>query len=63
VTAYKRFFEHIFVKDQPLFLVGIFFWLVAVQLIMLGLVAELVIRVYHEARGEKPYLRKPKDES
>lgn len=58
VTAYKKFFEHIFVKDQPLFLVGIFLWLVAVQLIALGLVAELVVRVYHETRKEKPYLLK-----
>ncbi|MDA0710972.1 MAG: glycosyltransferase family 2 protein [bacterium] len=62
VTAYNRLFDHIFIKDQPLFLVGIFLWLVAVQTIMLGLVAELVIRVYHEARGAKPYLRKPPDE-
>lgn len=62
VTAYKKFFEHIFVKDQPLFLIGIFLWLVAAQMIMLGLVAELVIRVYHEARGEKPYLTRSPDE-
>lgn len=54
-TAYMRFFEDVFVKDQPSFLVGIFLWLVAGQLVMMGLVAELVIRVYHEARGGKPY--------
>lgn len=57
-TAYMRFFESVFVKDQPLFLVGIFLWLVAAQLVMLGLVAELVIRVYHDARGRRPYREK-----
>ena len=55
VTAYMRFVRHVYVKDQPLFLVGIFLWLVATQLVMLGLVAELVIRVYHEAQDRRPY--------
>ena len=54
-TAYMRIFEQVFVKDQPSFLVGIFLWLVAGQLVMMGLIAELVIRVYHEARGGSSY--------
>lgn len=60
-TAYCRFFEGIFVKDQPLFLVGIFLYLVAAQMTMLGLVAELIIRVYHESQQKRPYqLRLPR---
>ncbi len=58
-TAYFRFFKQIYVKDQPLFLVGIFMLLFAMQLVMMGLIAELVIRVYHEAQGRRPYRKKP----
>ena len=61
VTAYNRLFEQIYVKDQPLFLVGIFLWLVATQLVALGLVAELVIRVYHRGGETRPYRTKDED--
>ena len=53
VTLYERLFEWIYVKDQPLFQVSIFFCLVGVQLLVLGLLAEIMIRVYYDVR-EKP---------
>jgi glycosyltransferase involved in cell wall biosynthesis len=55
VTAYYRIFEQIYIKDQPLFLVGIFLWLVATQLVGLGLVAELLTRVYHRGEQHRSY--------
>lgn len=52
-TLYKKFALGIFVKDQPLFQVSIFFALVGFQLILLGLLAEILVRVYYDIE-EKP---------
>ncbi|MCX5785403.1 MAG: glycosyltransferase family 2 protein [Elusimicrobia bacterium] len=55
-TLYNKLAAHIFVKDQPLFLVAIFLALVGVQMAFLGLVAELIIRSYHSS-AKKPFYR------
>jgi glycosyltransferase involved in cell wall biosynthesis len=52
-TLYNKFYHHIFVKDQPLFQVSIFFALAGLQLLLLGLVAEILVRVYFDIK-EKP---------
>jgi glycosyltransferase involved in cell wall biosynthesis len=54
-TLYNKFFNGIFVKDQPLFLVAIFFALVAVQFAFMGLMAEVLIRTYHSTSRKPPY--------
>ena len=54
-TLYNKFFNGIFVKDQPLFLVAIFFALVAVQFAFMGLIAEVLVRTYHSANRKPPY--------
>lgn len=54
-TLYNKFFNAIFVKDQPLFLLAIFFAIVAVQLAFMGLMAEVLIRTYHSANRRPPY--------
>lgn len=54
-TLYNKFFNGIFVKDQPLFLVAIFFGLVAVQFASIGLLAEVLIRTYHSANRRQPW--------
>ncbi len=43
------------IHRNPLFLVSIFLALVGIQFIILGLLAELVIRVYFESREQPPY--------
>ena len=48
-TLYNKFANGVFVKDQPLFLLAIFFALVAVQFAALGLLAEVLIRTYHSS--------------
>ncbi|MFH1725940.1 MAG: glycosyltransferase family 2 protein [Elusimicrobiota bacterium] len=53
VTLYKKFCLGVFVKDQPLFMVSIFFGLVGVQLVLMGLLAEILVRIYYDVR-EKP---------
>jgi len=54
-TLYKKFHLGIFVKDQPLFQVSIFLGLVGVQMVLLGLLAEILIRIYYDVRERQPY--------
>jgi hypothetical protein len=53
VTLYKKLFQGVFVKDQPLFLVSIFLALVGFQFLALGILAEILIRIYHDI-GHRP---------
>lgn len=43
------------VHRNPLFLIGILMGLVGIQMLMLGLLAELLTRVYHESQRKKTY--------
>lgn len=54
-TLYNKLANGVFVKDQPLFLVAIFFALVGIQFILLGLIAEMLMRTYYGASGRPPY--------
>lgn len=54
-TLYKKFFQHVFVKDQPLFLVAIFFALVGVQFAFMGLMAEILVRTYYRSTRKPAY--------
>jgi len=55
-TLYRKFQGHVFIKDQPLFLVAIFFALVAVQFAFMGLLAEIVVRTYYRSTRRPPYV-------
>ncbi len=59
-TLYKKFFLGIFVKDQPLFQVSIFFALIGFQSILLGLLAEILIRVYYDIKDKPTYFVREK---
>lgn len=54
-TLYNKLANGVFVKDQPLFLVAIFFALVGIQFILLGLIAEMLMRTYYGSSGRPPY--------
>ena len=54
-TLVNRFAFGIFVKDQPLFLVGIFFAIAGLQFLLFGLLAELNMRTYYESQGKPTY--------
>ena len=54
-TLYNKFCNAVYVKDQPLFLLAIFFALVGVQFAVLGLIAEVLIRTYHSSSRKPPY--------
>jgi hypothetical protein len=58
VTLYEKYFtaEHVWVHKNPLFGVAVFLFMLGMQLVMLGLLAELQVRTYHEAQGKPIYL-------
>jgi glycosyltransferase involved in cell wall biosynthesis len=55
-TAYQRLFNGVFVYRQPSLLVGVFLFTVGFNLILLGLLAELIVRTYHESQSKPVYL-------
>lgn len=59
ITLYNKWYNNIFVKDQPLFLVAIFMSLVAMQFASIGIIAEMLTRIYY-SRDKKDYYIKEK---
>lgn len=55
-TLWQKLAYGVWVHRNPLFLVAIFFGLVGVQLIMMGLLGELLTRVYFAATKTAPYV-------
>lgn len=58
-VAYRKFFLGTFVHRDPLFLIAIFLIIIGFQFILMGLLAELMVRIYFESQ-EKPIYEKPK---
>jgi glycosyltransferase involved in cell wall biosynthesis len=54
-TLYKKLFLGVFVKDQPLFQISIFLGLIGFQLVLLGLLAEILVRAYFDIKDKPPY--------
>jgi glycosyltransferase involved in cell wall biosynthesis len=55
-TAYERLFNHIYVYRQPSLIVGVFLFTIGINMILLGLLAELIVRTYHESQSKPVYL-------
>ena len=55
-TAYEKVVNGIYVYRQPSLLVGVFLFTIGFNLIMLGLLAELVVRTHHESQAKPVYL-------
>jgi len=55
-TAYQRLFNGVYVYRQPSLLVGVFLFTIGINLILLGLLAELIVRTYHESQSKPVYL-------
>lgn len=55
-TAFQKVFNDVYVYRQPSLLVGVFLFTVGFNLILLGLLAELVVRTYHESQSKPVYL-------
>jgi glycosyltransferase involved in cell wall biosynthesis len=55
-TAYQRIFNGVFAYRQPSLLVGVFLFTIGFNLILLGLLAELIVRTYHESQAKPVYI-------
>jgi hypothetical protein len=54
-TAYERLVNGVYVYRQPSLLVGVFLFTIGFNLILLGLLAELIVRTYHESQSKPTY--------
>jgi len=54
--AYIKFFLGEDIGNRPLFLVGVLFILIGIQLVMTGLLGELLMRIYFESGNRTPYI-------
>ncbi len=54
-TLYERFAHHVFVHKNPAILLAVFLFLLGVISILMGLLAELIIRTYHESQAKPTY--------
>jgi glycosyltransferase involved in cell wall biosynthesis len=55
-TAYQRLVNDIYVYRQPSLVVGVFLFTIGFNLILLGLIAELIVRTHHESKSTAVYL-------
>ena len=53
--AYVKFFQHEGIADRPLLLLGVLMILGGIQLVMTGLLGEMLSRTYHESQDKPTY--------
>jgi len=56
LTLLDKYINQVKAHNNPLLLLAVFLFIVGVQFILMGLVAELVIRTYFESQGKTPYI-------
>jgi glycosyltransferase involved in cell wall biosynthesis len=54
-TAYQKLVNDVFVYRQPSLVVGVFLFTIGLNLFLMGLLAELVTRTYHESQSKPIY--------
>jgi len=55
-TAYEKIVNGVYVYRQPSLIVGVFLFTIGLNLILLGLLAELIVRTHHESQSKPVYL-------
>jgi glycosyltransferase involved in cell wall biosynthesis len=55
-TLFDKFLYDVKAHRNPLLLLAVFLFILGVQFILMGLVAELLIRTYFESQGKAPYI-------
>jgi len=56
VLIFEKIFMNENLSDRPLFVVSLIFVVIGIQLIMTGLLGELLMRIYFESSGRKAYI-------
>ena len=59
-VLYQKYALGVFAHRNPLLLLAVFLSVLGVFLVMMGLIAELLMRTYHESQGKNIYLIKEK---
>ena len=54
-ALFEKLFQDIYVHRNPLALIAVFLFLVGMQLVMMGVLAEFLIRIYHAVRDRPAY--------
>src|SRR5262249_42255968 len=54
-TAYEKWVNGVYAYRQPSLLIAIFLFSIGLNLILMGLLAELIVRTYHESPSNPPY--------
>ena len=54
-TAYQKLVNDVYVYRQPSLVVGVFLFTIGLNLFLMGLLAELVTRTYHESQSKPIY--------
>ncbi len=55
-TLFDKFFGGVKAHNNPFLLLAVFLFILGVQFILMGLIAELVIRTYFESQGKTAYI-------
>ena len=55
LTLYEKWALGIYVHRNPLILLAVFLFLLGVQCVLMGLLAELLVRTYHESQNKLTY--------
>ncbi|MEW6381672.1 MAG: glycosyltransferase family 2 protein [bacterium] len=58
ITLIEKYYQGVWVHKNPLILLAILLTILGVQFIMIGLLAEILIRTYHESQDKKTYIVK-----
>ncbi|MBN2317823.1 MAG: glycosyltransferase family 2 protein [Acidobacteria bacterium] len=56
LTLLEKYYSGVKAHNNPLLLLAVFLFIVGIQFILMGLVAELVIRTYFESQNKVPYI-------
>lgn len=54
-TAYEKWVRGVYAYKNPALLVSVFLFIIGVNLILMGLLAELIVRTYHESQAKPTY--------
>jgi glycosyltransferase involved in cell wall biosynthesis len=55
-TLFDKYFNHVKAHNNPFLLLSVFLFIIGVQFILMGLVAEMIIRTYFESQSKTPYI-------
>ena len=55
LTLYEKWALGVYVHRNPFILLAVFLFLLGVQCILMGLLAELLVRTYHESQSKLTY--------